>query len=95
MRIDSKIDTILLGCTHYPVIENDIQSLLPSSVKVISQGEIVAKSLQDYLQRHSWLEQKCAKNSITKYCTTESPQEFAEKAKIILGKSILAEKIEI
>ena len=95
MQADPKIDTILLGCTHYPVIEKDIQALLPKHVKVIAQGEIVAQSLELYLARHPEIEEKCAKNATTSYYTTESPEEFAEKAKIILGINIKADRIEL
>lgn len=95
MALDPKIDTILLGCTHYPVIADEIEKHLNSNVKVISQGEIVAKSLKDYLLRHPELEEKCSKESNTTYYTTENPSEFSEKAKIFLKKQITPIKITI
>ncbi len=58
---DKHIDTIILGCTHYPLLINKIKKYLPQNITLLSQGEIVAKSLTDYLKRHAEIEQKCSK----------------------------------
>lgn len=84
----NNIDTIVLGCTHYPLIINKIRQYLPESVQVISQGEIVSKSLVDYLVRHPEIEAVCSKNGTTAYFTTESPMAFDEKAAIFMGEKV-------
>lgn len=85
----------LLGCTHYPILQDFIESLVPDEVKVISQGEIVASSLQSYLQRHNWLDQKISKNGMSRYLTTEDPKVFEVLASTILGIDVNVEHIKI
>lgn len=92
---DKNIDTLILGCTHYPLVQNKIEQFLPNGIKILSQGEIVAKSLQDYLQRHAEIEQKCSKNATTTFYTTESPEKFSTSASIFLHKNIQANHINI
>jgi glutamate racemase len=82
------IDTIVLGCTHYPLLINKIRKFLPASVQVLSQGEIVASSLADYLRRHPEIETRCSKNSRVQYYTTESAADFDAKAAIFMGKPV-------
>lgn len=95
MRKDSRIDTIILGCTHYPFLYDKIKAMLPKGINVISQGEIVAKSLKDYLKRHPEIESTCLKNSSTKYLTTDTEADFEKTAGYFLGESIEAQKIEL
>ena len=92
---DKKIDTVILGCTHYPLISEQIKSFLPDNVNVISQGELVAKSLKDYLQRHPEMEEKCTKNGMCNYLTTENPEKFSSSASIFLSEDINAQHIEV
>jgi glutamate racemase len=87
------IDAIILGCTHYPILQNEIQKFLPDGVKLISQGEIVANSLKDYLQRHPEMESRLSKNSMLEFYTTEDPSSFDEKANIFVDFSIQSKKI--
>lgn len=95
MSKDCEIDTIILGCTHYPLLKDKIEQLLPDSVNVISQGEIVAKSLADYLRRHPEMDIKCSKNGTTRYLTTENPGKFSSSASIFLDEDIQAENVEV
>lgn len=90
---DTAIDTIILACTHYPLLLNKIKAFLPEGVSAIPQGEYIAHSLQDYLQRHPEMESVCTKKSTTRYYTTESPEKFSEAATIFLNKEIEAERI--
>ena len=92
---DKNIDTLILGCTHYPLVQNKIEQFLPNGIKILSQGEIVAKSLQNYLQRHTEIEQKCSKNATTTFYTTESPEKFSTSASIFLHKNVKANHINI
>ena len=95
MDLDPQIDALILGCTHYPLLMPKIKKYLPAGVRVISQGEYVAKSLQDYLERHPQIEQRCAKHGETHYLTTENPEKFKEQAQIFLNDDILVENITL
>lgn len=95
LAADGIIDTVMLGCTHYPLLADKIKSLLPEGVSVVSQGEIVAKSLVDYLQRHPDMDNRCTKNGSVRYLTTESVEKFASSASIFLNQEIQAEHIDL
>lgn len=82
------IDTILLGCTHYPLIIDRIQQFIPSNITVVSQGSIVANSLQQYLVKHPEMEEKCSKNSQLSFFTTDSTDDFDNHAAIFFGKAV-------
>lgn len=88
-------DVILLGCTHYPIIQQFIQDNIPDNIRVVSQGEIVAQSLSLYLERHTWLEEKLNETGSVKYLTTGSVSEFKEQAKGILGIVADVEQVKI
>lgn len=94
---DPEIDTIILGCTHYPLIQSKIEAYLSQTnrhISVVSQGEIVANSLQDYLQRHTEIKQDI-RNGSCRYLTTESASKFAESASLFLSEPIKATHIEL
>lgn len=95
MAKDEQIDTVVLGCTHYPIISKQIKDVLPSGVNVISQGELVAQSLKDYLKRHPEMDEKCSKNGTICYLTTENSEKFSSSASIFLTEDIKAEHIEL
>ncbi|MEA3450443.1 MAG: glutamate racemase [Bacteroidota bacterium] len=82
---NKKIDTIVLACTHYPLLMPKIRSYLPKNINILSQGKIVASSLTDYLDRHPEIDQKLSKNSQRLFFTTDVAQIFSEKAKIFLN----------
>ena len=88
MRMDEDIDTIILGCTHYPLLMSSIVKNLPDGVRVVPQGQYVANSLQDYLQRHPNMEQMVTKGGSCKYLTTESEEKFKESALIFLHEQV-------
>lgn len=88
MNRSSKIDTILLACTHYPLIIDKIRKFLPSGIRVVAQGEIVADSLKDYLLRHPEIETRLNRNSKRTFYTTDEPTEFDRKATRFYGKRI-------
>ncbi|GAB1415404.1 glutamate racemase [Paludibacter sp.] len=95
LRIDPQIDSIILGCTHYPLLQPMIRKFLPSRINIVSQGEIVAESLKSYLQRHQEIDEKCSKNGGIVYYTTESAEKFIGTASIFLNRMIEAERISI
>ncbi|MDR0811936.1 MAG: glutamate racemase [Paludibacter sp.] len=92
---EHRIDTVILGCTHYQLIYNKLRDILPVKIEIVSQGEIVAKSLADYLLRHPEIETRCDKYNKIQYFTTESKEKFASSASIFLNSEIVAEHIEI
>lgn len=92
---DSLIDTIVLGCTHYPLLLDKIRKYVPDGIDIISQGDYVAESLKDYLQRHPEIESKCTMNGECRYLTTESTEQFLPSASLFLNERIKAETISI
>ncbi|HZI53961.1 MAG TPA: glutamate racemase [Chitinophagaceae bacterium] len=89
------IDVILLGCTHYPLLNEKIQENLPNGVKLISQGEIVADSLADYLQRHPEIEIKCSKTGSRVFYTTDSTEDFDNHATIFFGEAVRSRHVDL
>lgn len=90
---DEKIDTILLGCTHYPLLLPKIEEKISHNIKIISQGKIVADSLREYLKNHTLIEKACSKNKELKFFTTGNVADFNAHASVFFGKPVLAEKI--
>ena len=95
MRMDAKIDTLILGCTHYPLLMPKILKYLPAGVRVVPQGEYVAESLKAYLERHPQMEQRCARGGTVNYLTTENPEKFKEQAQIFLHEPVEVENISL
>ena len=95
MKMNNRIDTIVLGCTHYPVLKEYIETIVPEGVKVISQGAIVADSLADYLLRHPWMDAKCTKNGTIQFLTTESVEEFNQNANNYIDVTVKASHIHL
>jgi glutamate racemase len=91
----SEIDAVILGCTHYPIIEAQIKKYLPSHVKLLSQGPIVAQGLKDYLQRHPEMEQQCSKEGRRQFFTTEQPENFDGAAGLFFGSEIKSEHLAL
>lgn len=92
---DPQIDAIILGCTHYPLLYDKIRQFTPQNIKLVSQGEYVAKSLKEYLSRHDYINDHCTKNGSCTFYTTESEEKFQETAKIFLKKNILVKNISL
>jgi glutamate racemase len=90
-----QIDTILLACTHYPLLIDKIQKFAGNHIKIIAQGAIVAEQLEDYLTRHSEIEIRCSKNNQRHYFTTDTAQSFNNNAFTFLGESIFAQHVQI
>lgn len=85
LSLDGQIDTIVLGCTHYPLVQDLIEEIVPKGVTVVAQGDIIAASLQDYLKRHPEMDQLCTKNGVVTYLTTENSEEFDRNAAFFIG----------
>ena len=95
LAMDDKIDCILLACTHYPLLLNKISQFVPANIAVISQGEIVAKSLKKYLTHHQKLNEKCSKNNKRHFFTTGDEVSFNAHASSFFGERVTAVKINL
>lgn len=92
---DPQIDTLLLGCTHYPILLPKISRYVPDNIRILSQGEIVAKSLADYLRRHPEIETKCSKGGKVEYLTTESSETFDSLASVFIDREVRSARIAL
>ena len=93
LRQSGEIDTLLLACTHYPLLISKIAQFVPDGVKIISQGEIVAKSLQDYLKRHPEIAENCSQTGKISFYTTDSPSDFDAHAANFFGKAVQSARL--
>lgn len=92
---DPEIDTMILGCTHYPILLPKIQKYTPKHIRIVAQGEYVAESLKDYLSRHPEMNAKCTKNGSCLFYTTEAEEKFVESASSFLNQQIDVKRISL
>lgn len=90
---DPLIDTLLLGCTHYPILMPKIRRYVPEHISVLPQGQIVGPSLRNYLQRHPEMDAKCSRNGVIEYLTTEKAEIFDKLAGMFMGETVKSKKI--
>lgn len=90
-----EIDTIILACTHYPIIRHLIEKYIPEGIQLVAQGEIVAKKLRSYLERHQEIEERLSVHGTLKVLTTEDEVVFDEKTELIFGKNYHSETIHL
>lgn len=95
MRLDPDIDSIILGCTHYPLLLDKILKHTPRGVRIIPQGEYVAASLKSYLERHPEIDARCTKHGTCHYLTTENKDKFRESARIFMHEPVDVETITL
>lgn len=95
MGLDPKIDAIILGCTHYPLLMPKILKHVPCGVRVVPQGSYVAESLKNYFERHPDMERRCSKDGTVSYYTTENAEKFEESATMFLHNKIKATHISL
>lgn len=92
---DPQIDTIILGCTHYPLLMNALRKAVPPGVNIVAQGEYVARSLEDYLHRHPDIDANCSRGGTAQFFTTESPERFKECAAMFLHEDVNVQHIDL
>ncbi|MDE5900967.1 MAG: glutamate racemase [Muribaculaceae bacterium] len=92
---DRQIDTVLLGCTHYPLLLPKIRAAVPDHIRIVRQGEIVGESLADYLCRHPEMDARCSRGGSCRYFTTENSDKFAEMASAFLSRPVTASTITL
>lgn len=95
LAADPRIDTLLLGCTHYPLLLPKIREAVPGGITIVRQGHIVAESLADYLRRHPEMESECSRGGTCRYLTTENSDKFAEMGSVFLSMPIQAQTITL
>ncbi len=95
LKNSSKIDTVLLACTHYPLLLKKIKKYLPENIKVISQGPIVASSLIEYLKRHPEMEVRCSKGNQLQFFTTDSTTDFDKHSLIFFGEKVTSNHVDL
>ena len=93
LQTDPLIDTIILGCTHYPLLMEKIRKFCPSNISILTQGQYIAHSLQNYLLRHPEMEQRLRKGAMCQYYTSESPERFSCNASLFLNEQIEVERL--
>jgi glutamate racemase len=93
LKKDKELDTLILGCTHYPLLIEAIQKYVPRNIKILQQGEITAEKLREYLNRHHEIETRLSKNRNLRFQTTESAENFNGKAALFLGHNVEAEHV--
>lgn len=95
LKKDKNLDTLILGCTHYPLLLQTIKKFIPKEITILDQGQIIAEKLSDYLNRHPEIENRLTKKGGVKFQTSESAETFENKAALFLGRKVVAEKIHL
>ena len=95
LKQSGEIDTVLLACTHYPLLKNKLEKFLPSAIKILTQGEIVAAGTKDYLNRHPEIEAKLSRNRERVFYTTDSTQDFDSHARVFYGEEIRSKHADL
>jgi len=95
LKNSPEIDTVLLACTHYPLLLKKIKKYLPENIKVISQGPIVASGLVDYLKRHPEMENRCSKRNQLQFFTTDSVTDFDKHSLIFFGEKVASSHVDL
>ncbi len=95
LAADPQIDTVILGCTHYPLLLPKIKQYMPAGISIVAQGELVAASLKNYLCRHPEMDARCTRGGQCCYYTTEAEEKFCESASTFLNEDISVRQIEL
>ena len=95
LQLHPEMDTVLLACTHYPVVKDYLEHLVQGKIQFVAQGEIVARSLKDYLRRHQQMDARLSKNNTIQFLTTDGVEEFNQFASQFIGEHIYAEQVQI
>lgn len=95
LQKDERMDTVILGCTHYPLLLPKIRRYMPTDVAVVAQGGLVADSLKDYLCRHPEMDVRCTRGGTCTYCTTEAEDKFSESASAFLNEAVDVRRVTL
>lgn len=94
LRKEPLLDTLVLGCTHFPLLKDQIKKIVPPGIHILDQGVIIPCKLEDYLLRHPEMEKRLSRGSRVRYMTTESTDIFTEKAGLFMNRSVAAEHVQ-
>ncbi len=89
------VDTLILGCTHYPLLQKEVERMMGKQVTVISSAKAAVDAIEDYFKRHPKLEKSLSRKGKRTYYTTDCPERFADLGSRFLGERISGEKVEI
>ena len=92
---EPRIDTIVLACTHYPILKQSIQQFLPKGVKLFDQGDLVAQKLKGYLKRHSTIDNLISKNGEVEILTSESSEKFDDHLNLFYESNHQSKTVQI
>ena len=95
LKKDNNLDTLILGCTHYPLLIDSIRKYVPDHITILEQGLIIVDRLIDYLNRHSEIEKRISRNGAVEFQTTEYPEIFESKAAMFMGHTITAKNVHL
>ncbi len=95
LQKDKDLDTLILGCTHYPLLLKVIKKYIPENITILEQGQIVSEKLIDYLKRHTKINQRISRNGKIVFQTTESAKTFEKKSALFMGQEVRAQKIRL
>ncbi len=95
LQKDEKLDTLILGCTHYPLLLSLIRKYIPNDIAILEQGHIVSEKLIDYLKRHREIDKRISRNGTVVFLTTESAKTFEEKSALFMGQKVTAKTIRL
>ena len=95
LRKDEDLDTLILGCTHYPLLIKLIRKYVPENIQLLEQGQIVSEKLVEYLKKHSEVDRRISRNGSIVFETTEHATVFEMKSALFLGQSVRAETIHL
>ena len=93
--LGKSIDTLILGCTHYGLVEKEIKKIIPKKIKIVSEGKIVAEKLTIYLKNHPEIEKRLKKENSVEFLTTDLTEKFATLGSKFFGKPIHPQKISL
>jgi glutamate racemase len=93
LAADPEIDSIILGCTHYPLLLPVIRKFVPEGIQLLEQGKVVSGKLVEYLSRHPEMDDRCSKSGLIKYYTTENVEIFEKNAATFIGQTVNCEKV--
>lgn len=95
LEIDPEIDTLVLGCTHYPILLPKLRQFVPAGIRILTQGDLVGESLAQYLVRHPELDRLCTRHGNVEFLTTENPEKFDSLASLFLNAPIHSTRLTL
>lgn len=93
LSLDPEIDTLVLGCTHYPLLMMKLMQFVPQNIRILAQGDLVGESLERYLLKHPEIDRRCTRRGSVSYLTTENPEKFDPLAGLFVNSPVCSTRI--